>query len=189
MWGWGGEDDVLARRMHTHHVYNAMVKPPASATGAVVDLEEELKRERGACRSRSRASATAAPDAAPGFPAGTGERAGTSLKAGGRSEWRCMWKAELIGYHVTTKNRDGLSTLRYDVVGVRHLNAHTTVVTVDLRAAEDPAAERAEHVDPTLKVSKATVEAFLARMLEAEAARGGSAAPAPASAGAGSGGS
>ena len=84
-WGWGGEDDEMYARMGEAALL-PVDKPPASvaaAAGAIVDLEEALIRERG------------------------GERAGTSLKDGGRTEWRNMWKRENLARHAAPRRANG----------------------------------------------------------------------------------
>lgn len=46
MWGWGGEDDVLADRMSARGLVPP-IRPDASFVGAIIDMEDELIKERG----------------------------------------------------------------------------------------------------------------------------------------------
>jgi len=47
-WGWGGEDDELRDRLQVAGLFPPL-RPDSSFYGSIVDLEEELKVERGAC--------------------------------------------------------------------------------------------------------------------------------------------
>jgi hypothetical protein len=122
-WGWGGEDDEMYGRLGQNRLLPVVKTPPelAAVPGVVVDLEEELIRERG------------------------GERAGTSSKAGGRTEWRNMKKRENLQLHPTTWHSNGVCNVDFDVLATRGMGplnaegrADVTVFTVDLHAARDP---------------------------------------------------
>lgn len=142
-WGWGGEDDELSLRLKEAALM-PLVKPqlPANTGGAgagagggggggagsagavVVDLEEVLQKERG------------------------GERAGTRLSEGGRTEWRNMWKHEMLALHDATWRVNGVVGCDFTVTGSRAMGPHVTVVTVDLHSARDPHAQKAVHTEP-----------------------------------------
>ncbi|RYE84752.1 MAG: hypothetical protein EOO65_01725, partial [Methanosarcinales archaeon] len=49
MWGWGGEDDILSKRMKRHNLI--VTRPPVEFVGSVQDLEEDLIAERGGVRA------------------------------------------------------------------------------------------------------------------------------------------
>ncbi len=125
-WGWGGEDDELYRRLDEAGL-NPVTKPEealSSVPGVITDLEELLIRERG------------------------GERAGTGLKDGGRTEWRNMWKRENLARHASTWRRNGVNTVSYGLLATRKLNPSVTVVTVDLEGDKDPQAQRQQASEP-----------------------------------------
>jgi hypothetical protein len=121
-WGWGGEDDEMRARLGDAGLLP--VERPAASAGAIVDLEEALIRERG------------------------GERAGTSLADGGRSEWRNMWKRENLARHAATWRANGVANADFEVLGSRRLSDDVSVVTVNLRAADDPQAQRQVKTEP-----------------------------------------
>lgn len=154
-WGWGGEDDELSTRLRENKLL-PLVKPSSSlqsTPGALVDMEEQLIAEMG------------------------GERAGTSLKDGGRTEWRNMWKREGIARHESTWRVNGVASLtcepsvgaggsagsstagsvpsgRYSIVATRQPAAHVTVVTVDLHASVDPHSQKQEHTEPIVEAGR-----------------------------------
>jgi beta-1,4-galactosyltransferase 4 len=113
-WGWGGEDDDLRRRLEAvGYPPTEWVQPPAELKGKIRDLEEEFIAKCG------------------------GKRAGVGIKHGGRSETLNLVRQERLRETYRTWWQNGLNSLAFDTVGVRALNEHVTVVTVDLLAARD----------------------------------------------------
>ena len=125
-WGWGGEDDEIYSRMLESGLLPADKVPysVSQSPGCIEDLEATLIRERG------------------------GERAGTSVKDGGRTEWRNMWKRENLARHAATWRSNGVGRVDFRVLATRSLGPDVTVVTVDLLGAEDPQAQRQVHTEP-----------------------------------------
>ena len=117
-WGWGGEDDELYRRLKLCKLL-PVSRPGPDCAGAIIDLEEEFIASHG------------------------GERAGTSLRNGGREAWRNMLKHELTAAAADSWRSNGLrSCSDARVLRSRQLNADTTVVTVDLNGAADKWAQQ-----------------------------------------------
>ncbi len=120
-WGWGGEDDELYSRLKEAGLLPPIRPniPPQLEGQSIVDLEETIAREKG-----------------------QGERAGTSLAQGGRTEWRNMWKHEMLALHADTWRSNGVVGCDFTVIGARAMGPHVTVVTVDLHSAKDPHAQK-----------------------------------------------
>lgn len=145
-WGWGGEDDVLSDRLERIGAGAEVERPGAECFGRVTDLEEVLTQELG-----------------------SGVRASASVKAGGSIAFKCMWKTELRKFHAESGHFEGIATLDFALVGKRAINDHVTVLTVDLKAASDPAGEKfsdgGENVG--LKVSDSTIQELFDKLAAA----------------------
>lgn len=109
-WGWGGEDDEMSKRLQEAKL--TLMKPGKLPANAIVDLEEVLIKEKG------------------------GERAGTGVKAGGRSEWRNMQKREKLAKHAETWKTNGIRTVDFTVKTIRE-SPFVTIFTVDLHPEHD----------------------------------------------------
>jgi hypothetical protein len=48
-------------------------------------------------------------------------------------DWKCQKKWEVLDEHEATWNTNGLSDLHYQLLAVRRLNEHCTLVTVDIQ--------------------------------------------------------
>jgi hypothetical protein len=117
-WGWGGEDDEIGKRLQEANL--TAMKPGknvSSKKNVIVDLEEVLIKEKG------------------------GERAGTGVKAGGRTEWRDMLKREKLAQHAETWRTNGVRTVDYTVKTIRHWSPFATQITVDLHGQHDKDAQ------------------------------------------------
>jgi hypothetical protein len=119
-WGWGGEDDEMFARLRDANLLPVEKVPAgiAASENIIEDLEETIIKEKG------------------------GERAGTSVKDGGRVEWRNMLKHEGIERHASTWRSNGINLVDFTVSKIRHLNEYVTVITVDLKASIDEMAQK-----------------------------------------------
>ena len=119
-WGWGGEDDEMFARLRDANLLPVEKVPSSVANTAKIieDLEETIIQERG------------------------GERAGTSVKDGGRAEWRNMLKHEGIDRHASTWRSNGINAVDFTVKKVRHVNNSVTIVSVDLHGERDDMSQK-----------------------------------------------
>lgn len=119
-WGWGGEDDEMFARLRDAKLLPVEKVPPsiANSVNIIEDLEETIIQERG------------------------GERAGTSVKDGGRAEWRNMLKHEGIDRHATTWRSNGVNAVDFTATKVVHVNNSVTIVTVDLHGERDEMSQK-----------------------------------------------
>lgn len=126
-WGWGGEDDELYSRLNEAGLMPVIKPDPglSQVPGVVTDLEDVLIQELK-----------------------TGERAGTNLKSGGRTEWRNMWKRENLALHAATWRKNGVNSVDFDIVGTRKMGEHVTVFTVNLHGERDPNTQKQEKSEP-----------------------------------------
>jgi len=119
-WGWGGEDDEMFARLRDANLLPVEKVPSSVANTAniIEDLEETIIQERG------------------------GERAGTSVKDGGRAEWRNMLKHEGIDRHASTWRSNGINAVDFTVKKVRHVNNSVSIVLVDLHGERDDMSQK-----------------------------------------------